>query len=130
MAATVRLTEPLPIRHPQALTLLRLAALDCRASARLDLAGACAVLDPAAGEADLATLIARALPQVMRTRPQLLAPGSAGTSFDEDWLLAVADAIARGDRASERFLLARRCHAHRIPTLSLLLREYADRLGA
>lgn len=128
MAAPARLTAPAPVRHPIALTLLRIAALDCRAAARLDVGHACAALDPAADAADLATLLARALPVALRHRPQLGAPGTRETSFDEDWLLALSAAIARGDRASERFLLARRCHAHRAPHLALLIRAYADRL--
>ncbi|WP_220750525.1 MULTISPECIES: hypothetical protein [Jannaschia] len=130
MAHPAHSTVPLPDRHLALLTFLRLAALECRASSRLDLTQACKVLDPEIDAGDLATILARALPQVLFHRPQILAPGALGRSFDEDWLLALADAIARGDRLSERFLLRRRCHPHRASHLSLLLRELEDRLAA
>jgi hypothetical protein len=130
MAAPVRLPDPLPVRHPTELTLLRLGALECRAAARLELAGACRALDPAARPGELAAVIARALPQVLRQRPRILAPGAPDRTFDEAWLLAVLEAVRRGDRVSERFLLSRRCHPHRAAYLALLLREYDARLAA
>jgi hypothetical protein len=129
MAASVRLPAPLPERRPLLLTVLRAAASECRTSARLDMPRAFAALNPGTDAAGLAAVLVRALPQVMPERPYLRPPGAPGTSFDEDWLLALGDAIRRGDRPSERFLLTRRCHARGAPCLALLMRALAARLG-
>lgn len=129
MTALTRPVPSPPERQPMLVALLRIAALECRAAARIDL-DACAVLDPGADAADLAALLARALPRAMKVRPVIHAPGTRQRSFDEDWLLAVQGAVATGDAASERFLLRRRCTPRGAAILPLLLRALAARGSA
>jgi hypothetical protein len=91
---------------------------------------ACRVLDSAADIDELAALLMRALPQVTLQRPVIRQAGATMQSFDERWLMALCEAVATGDRASERFLTARRCHARRVPVLTLLLRALNARVAS
>ncbi|PRY93300.1 hypothetical protein BCF33_2167 [Hasllibacter halocynthiae] len=129
MSALPSLAPPIHERQPMLVALLRIAALECRAAARLDLGRACAVLDPEAGVAELTALLARVLPQVLRTRPVIHPPGTGARSFDEDWLVALSKAVAAGDRASERFLLRRRCRPAGAAALASVIRALAEREG-
>ena len=118
------------VRDPQPafLAMLRLAALECRiaprAGAPAEEAVRVAALD------DMMTMLARTLPSLMLRRPVLWRPGATGRSFDEDWLLALLRAMQSGDRASERFLLARRARPEGGAVLRMLVGDVADRLRA
>ncbi|WOI56695.1 hypothetical protein [Palleronia sp. LCG004] len=113
---------PLPEEpQPGFVSCLRMAALDCRAAPRSSLK-ACELLDPDAGAEAHAALLTRTLPQMLRHRPVFWRPGASGRSFDEEWLLALARAIAHGDHSSARFLVRSRVHAQAAPTLMLLMR--------
>jgi hypothetical protein len=119
---TAPLEHSLPASAPQpeAIALIRLAALRCRAAPRGSLA-ACALLDPSAGSGAHAAMLAALLPQMLERRPVLYRPGTPLLSFDEDWLLALMRAAARGDRSSERFLMRSRVRPSARPALRLLL---------
>ncbi|KIT17551.1 hypothetical protein [Jannaschia aquimarina] len=121
-------TDPTGDSPPDLLVLLRRAALECRASARLDTARACALFDPESKADEIARLLARALPQAMHVRPRFHATEASARSFDERWILAIADAIARRDIDSERFLLSRRTTPLGGTAISLLMRGFLDRL--
>ena len=90
-----------------ALTTLRMTALRCRASARLDLFRACALLSmEREGNPEVfADALIRTLGQGLGRSPRFLRPGCAERTFDEEWLLALFLAIRDGDDASATFLL-------------------------
>jgi hypothetical protein len=78
---------------------------------------------------EMASLLARMLPALMRRRPSLWAPGTPGMSFDEAWLVALATALRSGDADSARFLIGRRARPERAAVLRMLLGDLAARLG-
>lgn len=119
---------PAPARQPAVLAHLRLAALRCRVSRRAD-PRACTVLDPKARAEEAALRLAALLPQALLRRPVLHAPGAAARSFDESWLVSLAEAEARGDEASVRFLLRRRVRAAAAPLVLATLRSLLARLA-
>jgi hypothetical protein len=119
---------PEPVTQPPLLALLRLAALECRAARHCGPHEACALLDPSAGAEIHAAALARVLPAIALRRPVIWAPGSAGRSFDEAWLLACDGALRRGDGASFRFLCARRLHPGGATRLRPLLTGLSTRL--
>ncbi len=130
MTQTVRVpaeTLDLPVRQPALISILRLAALQCRTAPRASVTG-CALLDPAATAADHAAALALCLPQMLLRRPVVHRPGTRRRSFDEDWLVALARALASGDRASARFLARRRARPEAVPYLALLLGGLTERL--
>jgi hypothetical protein len=93
-----------------ALNKLRFLAASCRASARVDLFRACAVLSDdrhAAAQAG-AVAVLRTLAQALETNPVILAPGSSARSFDETWLLRLIDRSQAQDNPSLAFLIMRR----------------------
>ncbi|KAA9006097.1 hypothetical protein [Histidinibacterium aquaticum] len=97
---------------------LRMTGMRCRAAARSDLFDTCAALgsDREAGSAAFAEALMRSLDQVPGRRWVLYRPGSRDVSFDERWLLALIDALRRGDEDSATFLIRRRiAHADRRP---------------
>ncbi|MEE4209850.1 MAG: hypothetical protein V2I43_11345 [Parvularcula sp.] len=108
------------VAQPPLVSFLRLAALSCRAAPRGSLR-ACDLLERSAGPEDFAMALARVLPEAMQRRPVLWQPGEADRSFDETWLLALAEAQARGDAASLRFLTTRRLRPEAAPFVLLLL---------
>ena len=114
--------------QPALIALLRVCALECRAAARPAPHEACALLHPDADAVDHATALARRLPELLLRRPVIWAPGAAGRSFDESWLLAVARALVSEDRASVRFLLRRHARPTGHAVLSMLLRGMVARL--
>ncbi|MBS1302708.1 hypothetical protein [Loktanella sp. SALINAS62] len=107
------------------LTLIRMSALDCRVAARAS-ATACATIDPTASSNVFAAQLVKILPQVLERRPVIWRPGTRGATFDEEWLLAVVDAVRRGDVDSERFLLRRRVKPASLHTVRLLVRGMAQ----
>ncbi|TDL79478.1 hypothetical protein E2L08_09215 [Palleronia sediminis] len=119
--------RPTPAAQPGLVSFLRLAALGCRTAPRASVP-ACLTLCPEADAGTCATILAHALPELLARRPVLHAPGTAVRSFDEEWLLALARARARGDTASVRFLAGRRVRPHRRAALMVLLGALLDRL--
>lgn len=101
-------SAPLPV--PDLLHRVRRAAARSRASARLDLFGACAMLSTdrdSAGQAYLDTLL-RTLEQGLGRAPVIYCDACPQMSFDERWIMALLDAHRRGDRDSLAFLLCSR----------------------
>jgi hypothetical protein len=120
---------PRIVRDPQPplIALLRLAALECRIAPRAGLPPAEAMR--VAEVEDMVTMLARLLPTLLMRRPVLWRPGTRGRSFDEDWVLALARALRTDDRASARFLLARRARPEGAATLRMLVGDVAARLS-
>ncbi len=111
------------------LSALRMAALRCRAAARLELPGAVAMLgarpEAATGEAAAEAMV-RTLAQGLGRRPRFYRPGSPDLSLDEAWLVSLVEAMRRGDRPSTAFLIQSRVPvAERRPVL-FLVRQIAD----
>lgn len=106
-ARTPRAAAP---AQPDVLRRVRRVAARARASARLDLFGACAMLATdrqIAGRACLDTLL-RTLEQGLGRAPVIYCETCPQLSFDERWILALLDAHRRGDRDSSAFLLCSR----------------------
>ncbi|MEM9796149.1 MAG: hypothetical protein AAF919_06650 [Pseudomonadota bacterium] len=117
-----------PERQPALIALLRLAALECRAAPRPGMAPAEAMR--VAAIEDMVVMLARMLPNLLLRRPVIWRPGAEGRSFDEDWLLALAQALRTGDRHSARFLLGRRARPDGAAVLRMLVGDLAARLDA
>ena len=121
---------PQPRRAPVGafLTLVRQSAREARCKSYIDLFGACAALSTNTDIASHAAceVLVRCLSQALGHRPTLLAPHETTTSFDEDWLTALARAVKTGDEPSATFLLYSRVpkHAHR--NLIFLLQSVLD----
>ncbi len=107
---------------------LRLTASAARCKSYVDLFGACASLSRERHVAFQAAsdLLMRCLSQALGQRPVWFRPGEAETSFDEDWLLALARALKREDLSSATFLLHSRVPIHARRTLIALLRNVVD----
>ncbi|ASM73042.1 MULTISPECIES: hypothetical protein [Roseobacteraceae] len=106
------------------LALLRIAACGCRASARMEVEQACAIIDASPDKA-LHTLLA-ALPVAFGRPTRFYQLGSSELSFDERWLLSAIDAARREDSDSEYFLITRRVPAHFRRWVAFLVRRVAD----
>ena len=109
---------------------IRFYATTCRASARLDIYAACAVLDPneqRAEEAQINTLL-RVMGQALGQDPIFLRPGETATSFDENWLVAALCAKAVGDEDSFAFLMLSRVERSKRRIFGLLLSGLAELL--
>lgn len=126
MAAPLLAPELARDPQPPLIALLRLSALECRIAPRAGLPPAEA-LRVAAAE-DMALMLARMLPTLMLRRPVIWRPGTRGRSFDEEWLLSLACALEREDRASARFLLARRARPEGAAVLRMLVGDLGARL--
>jgi len=89
---------------------LRFVSMRCRAKPRAELFEACALLEVTRDRSleAHADALTRCLSQAIGTQAKFLAPGTDETTFDEDWLLELAQACARSDEASVTFLLASR----------------------
>lgn len=111
----------IPRRH--ILDELREAAQRCQSSRRLELFHACAMLSEDARQSHAAfrDALLRTLSEGFRRRPVLFLPGTVETSFDERWLLALIDAVIRGDESSIRFLAASRIADHARRSLIFLV---------
>jgi len=102
---------PRPAASPEAMAFLnrlRFHATRCRASARLDIATACTLIDPQGDETAAASVFVRVLGQALDRPPVWYRPGETDLSFDERWVLAVAESYAAGDGDSFTFLTQRR----------------------
>lgn len=86
---------------------LRFVALGCRSKPRTDLFEACALLtmDKSQSIRAHAEALVRSLNDALSKRAILLRPGVKEVSFDEAWLLQLAQALQRGEEASVSFLL-------------------------
>ncbi len=86
---------------------LRFVAMQCRSMPRTDLFKACALLHGAedANRQAHAEALVRCLPEALGKPARLLAPGVSETTFDENWLMQLGSASARGDASSMAFLL-------------------------
>jgi hypothetical protein len=109
------------------LAALRIAACGCRASARLGVEQACAMIDASPDKA-LHTLLG-ALPEAFGHPTRFFRVGEAELSFDERWVLAAIDAASRDDSDSLYFLIARRVPAYLRRWVAFLVRRVADRFG-
>ncbi|WP_425037916.1 hypothetical protein [Primorskyibacter sp. S187A] len=86
---------------------LRFVAMGCRVKRYTTLFKACALLqaDKSASLSAHADALMRCLNEALGKPARLMAPGSAELSFDEAWLVQLSEAFARGDEASQTFLL-------------------------
>lgn len=130
-------TQPSPFEpaaQPQGdptLVLLRVLMRTCRAKARLPIFEACALLhhSPANSAQVYADALLRALWQALPRPPVIHAVAAAERSFDENWLLALTGAIARGDHASATFLLRARLPLHYRRSVGWLAAQLVDKLA-
>lgn len=107
---------------------IRFFATTCRASARLDIFAACAVLDPNETRAEAAqiTTLLRVMGQALGKEPVFLRPGVETTSFDERWLIAAIMAKVDGDEDSFAFLIVSRVEPSKRRIFGLLLSGLAE----
>lgn len=129
MNACLKFSEKAHDLRPQpvdraTLSLIRFAARACRASARLDLERACAIID-ATPDTALHALIS-ALPDALRQPFRVYGLHEVDLTFDERWLLSVIDAMRRNDMDSVWFLVTRRVPLHSRRWLIVLLRRVTD----
>ena len=112
----------LPEEDRDVLNRLRIAALRCRAAARLDLFRACALLgaERVADAPVFADALLRTLEQGLAARPAFYAPGSEELSFDESWLMSLIAALRDDDMASATFLINSRIAPHARRSLGFL----------
>lgn len=116
--------DPDPVEPDRAtLAALRIAACGCRASARLGVEQACAMID-ASPEKALHTLLG-ALPEAFGRPTRFYRLGEAELSFDERWVLAAVDAAKRSDNDSLYFLIARRVPTYLRRWVAFLVRSVA-----
>ncbi len=107
---------------------IRFHATTCRASARLDIFDACAVLDPDTSRAEDARIkvLLRVLGQALDKEPVFLRAGVSTLSFDERWLIAALRAKADGDEDSFSFLICRRVEHSKRRVFAVLLAGLAE----
>ncbi|MEO0370339.1 MAG: hypothetical protein AAF231_02685 [Pseudomonadota bacterium] len=121
--------EPqVPVELRTFLNKLRFFATTCRATARLDIHAACAVLDAneaRAEEAQIKTLL-RIMGQALGKEPTFLRPGEDSASFDERWLIAALGAKHAGDEQSYAFLICSRVEPSKRRIFSLFLSGLAE----
>ncbi|WP_371155167.1 hypothetical protein [Jannaschia sp. 2305UL9-9] len=122
--ALKHVSVPHPAPSP-VIGLIRLAALECRATPR-HAVEACAVLAPDAGAEDYVIALVRALQGAADRRMVFWRPGAPDLSFDEAWLQALVRAYDSRDVDSQRFLLTRRLRPSAVPIVRLLLRGLVD----
>ncbi|WP_116085267.1 hypothetical protein [Tropicimonas sp. IMCC34011] len=120
--ATQALTPDLAAR----LARLRVAALRCRVSTRLDFTEACALIGRGgAQDGRTADALLRVLGEGLGRLPVFFRPGAGDLSFDERWLVALLSALDRGDEASATFLLKSRIAPHYRRFLGFLAAQVA-----
>lgn len=131
-------TLPCPSEHsrsPQVdatLTMLRVLMRSCRAKAHMPVFEACALLYHRDGQSPqvYADALLRALGQALPKPPVVHTVATRERSFDENWLLALLDAIARDDQASATFLLRARLPLHYRRSVGWLAAQLVARLDA
>ena len=102
---------------------VRFFATTCRASSRLDIFAACAVLDPNETRAEAVQIktLLRVMGQALGKEPIFLRPGEDTASFDERWLIAALMAKVARDEDSFAFLIASRVEPSKRRVFGLLL---------
>ena len=107
---------------------LRHAARDVRCKSYVDLFGACAALsgNHKVASSAAADVLMRCLSQALGRRPVLYRRGESEMSFDEKWLVALADALRNQDQASATFLLHSRVPIHARRNVVFLLNNVVD----
>lgn len=131
VTAPVRQTPALTDDTRAILNHLRLVSLRCRAAARQDLFHACAMLslDRATAKDAHAVALMRGLSQALGKAPKMYRPGVDEVSFDEAWLLRMAEAAMRDDDGSLLFLIHSRVPVHMRRSVAFLIRAVVDRFG-
>ncbi|MEP4194429.1 MAG: hypothetical protein ABJL99_02215 [Aliishimia sp.] len=107
---------------------LRMVALACRTKPRTDLFQACALLtlDKTQARTSHAEALMRCLPDCLGKTPVTHRPGEQEISFDEAWLLSLAQAEARKDENSTTFLLASRARGQDCRHLRFLIHSISE----
>lgn len=102
--------RPVPPEATAFLNHLRLTFMACRTKPRADLFEACALLhvNRCRSLDAHAEALMRCLGAALGQAPRLHSPGSAELTFDEAWLVELAQASARADTDSLTFLLRSR----------------------
>ncbi|WP_069298303.1 hypothetical protein [Neptunicoccus sediminis] len=123
-----------PLRSPaqtRRLNRLRLSAMRCRASARVDVSAACNLLcvDEAQSSLRFEEALLRSLHQGLGRKPRFYGVGETEESFDEQWLLQVLDAAEQGDMASVEFLVRSRIAKTMQRSIRFLIRGAVGRFG-
>lgn len=110
---------------------LRLSAMRCRASARVDVSEACILLcvDEAQSAFRFEEALLRSLHQGFGRKPRFYAVGAKEESFDERWLLQVLDAAEQGDMVSVEFLVRSRIAKTMQRSIRFLIRGAVGRFG-
>ncbi|WP_188674449.1 hypothetical protein [Neptunicoccus cionae] len=110
---------------------LRLSAMRCRASARVDVSEACNLLcvDETQSEHRFEEALLRSLHQGVGRKPRFFAVGAAEESFDERWLLQVLTVAQQGDMASVEFLVRSRVNKTMQRSIRFLIRGAVGRFG-
>lgn len=107
---------------------LRRVARTNRCKSFIDMFGACAALS---GNRHVATqtaseVLMRCLSQALGRSPVIYREDERETSFDEKWLIALAQSLKDSDEASATFLLHSRVPKHARRSLVFLLRNVSD----
>lgn len=103
-----------PVPRRDVLDEVREAASRCEAQPRIELFHACAMLSDDRNRSRRAfrDALLRTLAEGLDRRPVFYRPRSRELSFDERWLMALIDAVERGDADSLAFLTASRLRPH------------------
>lgn len=114
----------------KALNTLRLMALRCRATRRIDLFRACQMLSRDREEAGVAfaDALIRTLAQGLGRAPVFFRPGTDEISFDERWLMTLIGAARNDDVPSFEFLIRSRLARHTHRPTAFLVRNLALRV--
>lgn len=108
-----RFTAP-PVPRRDMIDELREASWRCQAQPRMDLFEACAMLsrDRTRSRMAFRDALLRTLAEGLDRRAVFYRPRASDLSFDEQWLMALIDAVERNDRHSLAFLAASRLKPH------------------
>jgi hypothetical protein len=124
-------TGPDPVLHASDLAMLehlRHVARTSRCKGYVDLFGACAALsgNPRVAAKAASEVLMRCLSQALGRRPLLLREGESETTFDENWLLALARSLRTNDVDSATFLLNSRVPGYARRNLTFLMGSVVD----
>lgn len=103
-----------PVPRRDVLDEVREAAWRSQAQPRIELFEACAMLsrDRSRSQRAFRDALLRTLAEGLDRRPVFYRPQARDLSFDERWLMALIDAVERGDGDSLAFLTASRLRRH------------------
>ena len=110
---------------------LRFVALGCRSKARTDLFRVCAVLSSERSQSIQAysEALMLCINDALEARAVLFRPGTREHSFDEAWLVQLANCLQRGEEASVRFLLCSRVKREYHRNLRFLVSRISEQFG-